>query len=72
VNGPSHSSSPRDADQRRAMMSGLSEAGKRKAEQSKCPKCGRKNAIRRIVDGGLVIRYCRYDACDYETGGYVR
>lgn len=64
--------SPRDVDQKRAMRSGLSRILRDLNEMNRCASCGRKGALKRVVDGDFVFRYCRYEDCDYERGGYVR
>jgi ssDNA-binding Zn-finger/Zn-ribbon topoisomerase 1 len=54
-------------DQRsKARNDGLSRQMKRRMEVSKCPKCGRKGAVKSHSDACWLILACRYKDCDYE------
>ena len=45
----------------------LSRAMKQRAKRTRCPKCKRKNALRRISFGdGSSCRVCRWQDCGYE------
>lgn len=41
-------------------------AAARSAENRKCPKCGRKSALKQHSDDLSFGAYCRWDDCDYE------
>ncbi len=45
----------------------LSQAMKRRALRTRCPACGRKNALRRIdLEAGASCRVCHWRDCLYE------
>lgn len=41
-------------------------AARRSAERRKCPKCGRKSALKHHSDDTMFGRYCRWEDCGYE------
>ena len=42
---------------------------KRSAEKRRCPKCNRKGAVKKLVDGDYVQRTCRF--CGWCRGHFV-
>lgn len=55
----------RSEEQIRKISRATSAALKRRAEQTKCPACGRKNAMQRLWAGpeviGRVCRWCKHE-----------
>jgi hypothetical protein len=41
-------------------------AAVRSAERRRCPKCGRKSALKSVNDETISGRYCRWEDCDYQ------
>ena len=54
------------------MKTGASKKMKELATIKRCPRCGRKYALKRADDGG--VTYCRYTDCGYEraSGMYAQ
>lgn len=66
------STSPSDADQRRAMKAGLSRRMRRVAESRRCPACDRKQALTKVAKlcaGEPQIYVCRYCGHELARGG---
>jgi hypothetical protein len=55
--------------QQRAMKDGLSRKMKRLAALRQCPRCRRKMAISKKVDGDYLYKWCRY--CGWDHGGFL-
>lgn len=51
--------------QRRERNAAISHALKKRAEKTRCPKCGRGAAMKRVEDSSPVIRVCRWRDCGY-------
>lgn len=55
-----------DRDYQRRHRTGTAKGMKRYAEQTQCPACGRKSALRRREWVGFVLVTCRW--CPHEDG----
>jgi ribosomal protein L37AE/L43A len=60
---------PSNSDKTRRHREATSAAMKKDASHRRCPKCERKSALKRVVEGDLWMVTCRW--CDYEKGGYL-
>ena len=55
------------AGSRNRWRSNLSRAMKRRALHARCPRCGRKNALKRVrIDAASSMRVCRWADCRFE------
>ena len=54
-------------DQNRHRNAETSKAMRRIAESRKCPKCGRRMALKHHSDEWSFGSYCRWEGCGYES-----
>jgi ribosomal protein L37AE/L43A len=59
---------PENDDRTRYHRAQTAAAMRRMAATRQCPRCKRKSALSRHVDGDFCLTVCRW--CGYERGGY--